>query len=230
MTVSTNDHGQPVGLPVATPLPRPFPPHTGLMGQYCTLCAMREEDAPGLFDAYAEGDGSDWTYLPDAPWTNLKQAADMCRAAQGTVDPQHYTILDAQNIVSGRCALLRIAPDVGSMEVGWIHFAPRLQGTTAATEALVLLMRYAFETLGYRRFEWKCDALNAPSRRAAERLGFTYEGTFRQATVYKGRNRDTAWFSIVDSEWPRLAARFERWLDPANFDDQGQQLCALNAI
>ena len=139
------------------------------------------------------------------------------------MDPQFYCIEDAKGIPSGFCSLLRIDPNVGSIEVGYIHFAPRLQKTPLATEAMFLLMRRAFEDLGYRRYEWKCDALNAPSRAAAQRLGFTFEGIFRQAQVYKGRNRDTAWFSILDSEWPALKIRFERWLSLGNFSESGQQ-------
>ena len=121
---------------------------------------------------------------------------------------------------------LRITPAEGTIEVGHLNYSPRLQRTPAATEAMYLMMRRAFE-LGYRRYEWKCDALNAPSRAAAERLGFVFEGIFRQATVYKGRSRDTAWFSIVDHEWPRLRASFERWLDASNFDGEGRQRSRL---
>ena len=123
---------------------------------------------------------------------------------------------------------LRIDPANGSIEVGHIHYAPALQRRPAATEAMLLLMRHAFEDLGYRRYEWKCDALNAPSRRAAERLGFTYEGTFRQAAIVKGRNRDTAWYAITDQDWPALRSRLDRWLAPENFDAQGQQITRLS--
>jgi RimJ/RimL family protein N-acetyltransferase len=122
----------------------------------------------------------------------------------------------------GVASYLRIAPAVGTIEVGHIHFSPLLQRTPAATEAMYLMMRHAFE-LGYRRYEWKCDALNAPSRRAAERLGFSFEGIFRQAVVVKGRNRDTAWYACIDREWPARREAFERWLDPANFDAEGRQ-------
>jgi len=127
----------------------------------------------------------------------------------------------------GVASLMRIDPANGVIEVGNINFAPALSRTRAATEAMYLLMRRAFDELGYRRYEWKCDALNVPSRQAAARLGFTYEGTFRQAITYKGRNRDTAWFSILDSEWPRLRAGFEQWLAPSNFDAQDQQRSPL---
>jgi RimJ/RimL family protein N-acetyltransferase len=126
-------------------------------------------------------------------------------------------------------AYLRIMQASGSIEVGAIHYSPLLARTAGATEAMYLMMKGAFE-LGYRRYEWKCDSLNAPSCGAARRLGFTYEGTFRQATMYKGRTRDTAWFSVIDSEWPRLRAAFERWLDPANFDRDGRQRFRLSDV
>jgi RimJ/RimL family protein N-acetyltransferase len=129
----------------------------------------------------------------------------------------------------GHASYLRITPASAAIEVGFINLSPALQRTRAATEFQFLMMARAFDELGYRRYEWKCDALNAPSRRAAERLGFTYEGTFRQATHYKGRNRDTAWFSILDGEWPELKARFTRWLDPGNFDPTGRQITSLTS-
>jgi RimJ/RimL family protein N-acetyltransferase len=125
---------------------------------------------------------------------------------------------------------LRLDPGAGVIEVGHIHHAPRLQRRIAATEAMYLMMRRVFDELGYRRYEWKCDALNAPSRRAADRLGFTFEGVFRQATIYKGRNRDTAWYSIIDRDWPALAAAYERWLAPANFDAAGRQHLHLSDL
>ena len=123
---------------------------------------------------------------------------------------------------------MRIEPAVGVIEVGHIAYSPPLQRTTAATEAMYLMMRRVFDELGYRRYEWKCDALNAPSRRAADRFGFSFEGVFRQATMYKGRNRDTAWYSITDAEWPALKARFEAWLDESNFSADGAQHLSLN--
>src|SRR4029077_13750033 len=138
-----------------------------------------------------------------------------------------FAIIDlADEQPAGVASYLRIAPDSGSIEVGHIHYSPRLQRIPAATEAMYLLMKRAF-ALGYRRYEWKCDELNAPSRAAAQRLGLSYEGTFRQAVVYKGRNRDNAWFAAVDAEWPALRAAFRAWLDPANFDDRGRQRTRL---
>ena len=126
-------------------------------------------------------------------------------------------------------SLLRVQPDAGSIEVGHIHLSPALQQTRASTEAQFMLMSYVFDDLGYRRYEWKCDALNAPSRRAAERLGFTYEGIFRQAVVVKGRNRDTAWYAIIDADWPTVRKAFEAWLAPDNFDGDGHQRASLQA-
>ncbi|MFW2543426.1 GNAT family N-acetyltransferase [Primorskyibacter sp. 2E107] len=223
-----NELGQPVGLPAEGSYPRPRPPHVPLAGHYVTLSPTRERHAQGLLDAFAEDTrGAGWTYLPDAPWQTLGDAEAFCRRAQGSADPMFYTITDDHGIIAGFCSLLRIDPAVGSIEAGFIHFAPRLQKTAAATEAMVLLLRHAFDDLGYRRFEWKCDALNGPSKAAAQRLGFTYEGTFRQATIYKGRNRDTAWFSILDGEWPALNTRFTNWLQATNFDASGKQIRRL---
>ena len=143
-------------------------------------------------------------------------------------DPLFHTVIDGQSgRAVGVASLMRIDPPVGVIEVGGINYSPLLQQKPAATEAMFLLMRRVFDELGYRRYEWKCDNLNAPSRAAAARLGFRFEGIFRQATVYKGRNRDTAWFAIIDSEWPLLEETFLRWLDPTNFDDHGQQRCRL---
>ena len=141
-----------------------------------------------------------------------------------------FAVVDREDRAVGVAALQRIDPDNGSIEVGHLAYSPALQATTAATEAMALLMRLVFEELGYRRYEWKCDSLNAPSRRAAQRLGFVYEGVFRQAVVVKGRNRDTAWLSITDAEWPRLAAAYERWLAPDNFDPEGGQRLALSKL
>jgi RimJ/RimL family protein N-acetyltransferase len=146
----------------------------------------------------------------------------------GRDDPRFFAIIDrASGRAGGVAAYLRIDPANGVIEIGHIALAPRLQQTTAATEAMYLFMRHAFEDLGYRRYEWKCDALNGPSIRAAERLGFTFEGVFRQAIMYKERNRDTAWASIIDSEWPAIRTEFERWLAPENFDQAGRQRSAL---
>lgn len=226
-----NAFGQSVGLPVRGSYPRPRPPHVVLEGRKGRLLPLREAHAEGLFDCFAEdAEGRGWTYLPDAPWRDMAKARAWCRAKQASGDPMFWCIEDEGSVPSGFCSLLRIAPEIGSVEVGFIHFAPRMQRTVLATEAMFLFMRLAFDTLGYRRYEWKCDALNAPSRRAAGRLGFAFEGVFRQATITKGRNRDTAWYAILDSEWPALRSAYEAWLDPANFDGEGSQRQSLSAL
>lgn len=225
MTHRLNDFGQPIGLPVDGFVPCAQPDHRVLAGQYAVLVPMAQAHAKPFFDIF--DDPSGWTYLgADEPFRDLADAENWVAARVPSRDPLFYTILVDDRPV-GFFTLLRINPEAGSIETGYIHFSPALQGTKAATEAHYLLMRHVFEDLGYRRYEWKCDALNAPSQKAARRLGFTYEGTFRQALVYKGRNRDTAWFSILDGEWPAVKARFETWLDPANFDDQGVQKTRL---
>lgn len=174
-----------------------------------------------------------WTYLPYGPFETFLEYAAWVEQVYAAADPLFFAILTPRVAqppldvrAAGVAAYLRIAPDAGSIEVGHINFSPRLQRTAAATEAMYLMMKHAFER-GYRRYEWKCDALNAPSRAAAERLGLQYEGTFRQATVYKGRNRDSAWYAAIDREWPTLRAAFERWLSPENFDANGQQRSKL---
>lgn len=229
MTQSTlNALGQPVGLPVDGTFPRPRPSRSPMRGRRVTLEPLAASHAAGLFEAFSlDPDGSDWTYLPIAPFTDLQAAEAWTATASASEDPLFFAIVGGDGTVLGFCSYLRIDPAVGSIEVGFIHFSPLMQRRPEATEAMFLMMSRAFDDLGYRRYEWKCDALNAPSRRAAQRLGFTYEGTFRQATIVKGRNRDTAWFSILDSEWPALRSRFERWLDPSNFDENGRQRQSL---
>jgi len=184
-----------------------------------------------LFDAYAE-DAEDriWTYLPYGPFASLADfqawAAATCRGD----DPRFHAIVEpATGRALGVASYLRIVPAAGVIEVGHINYAPRLQRTAMATEAMFLMMRRVFDELGYRRYEWKCDALNVASCRAAERLGFTFEGVFRQATIYKGRNRDTAWYAIVDSDWPAIRSAYEAWLAPENFDAAGDQRTGLSA-
>ncbi len=164
--------------------------------------------------------------LPTAP--NSTPGSDK---AASTEDPRFYAVIDrASGRAEGRQALMRITPEHGVIEIGSILWGPAIARTRVATEALYLFGAYAFETLGYRRFEWKCDAANAPSRRAALRFGFTFEGIFRQHMVVKGRNRDTAWFAITDAEWPKIAAGMQAWLTPANFDAAGQQRQSLRDV
>lgn len=201
-----------------------------MTGRYCTVVPLRLDHTDDLHLAFCE-DQEDrlWTYLPNGPYDDVEAFREWVQKAVTWDDPlMHAILVDGRAV--GHASFLRIAPENASIEVGYINLSPALQRTRASTEFQYLMMARVFDELGYRRYEWKCDALNAPSRQAAERLGFTYEGTFRQATHYKGRNRDTAWFSILDSEWPDLKARFERWLDPANFDDTGAQLRSLGDV
>ncbi len=225
-----NEFGQPIGAPLPGWSPRPVPPRTAIEGRLCRVEPLDlERHAADLFAANSEDkDGRNWTYLPYGPFASLELFCGWVEAACRTADPLRHAIVDtASGHAVGVASLMRIDPSAGVIEVGGITYSPRLQRRPAATEAMYLLMRRVFDELGYRRYEWKCDSLNAPSRAAAQRLGFRYEGLFRQATVYKGRSRDTAWFSILDSEWPLLRAAFERWLDPGNFDADGRQRTSL---
>ena len=217
---------QPVGFPLPGWTARPRPPRTPMVGRYCRVEPLDVgRHAAELYEANrADADGRNWTYLAAGPFDSFEAYREWLTGASAGDDPFFHAIVDvASGRAVGVAAYMRIDPPNGVIEVGNINYAPALQRTPAATEAMYLMMRRAFDELGYRRYEWKCDSLNAPSRAAAERLGFTYEGLFRQAVVYKGRNRDTAWFSAIDREWPALRAAFERWLDPANFDAQGRQ-------
>lgn len=228
-----NALGQPIGFPVEDWTVRPRPPLTPFEGRYCRLEPLDPaRHADELFAAVSEDrEGRNWTYLPYGPFADLAAYRAWLESIADKPDPQYHTILERRSgRAVGVASYLRIEPAVGVIEVGHIHYAPALQRHPAATEAMYLMMRRVFDELGYRRYEWKCDALNAPSRRAAERLGFQYEGLFRQATLYKGRNRDTAWFAVIDRDWPAVKAAFEVWLDPANFDADGRQRRGLAEI
>ena len=232
MSTHTNPLGQPIGFPLPDWTPPIAPPRSPMEGRYCRLEPLDPEvHAAELHAANREdAEGRIWTYLGVGPFARLEDYRAWIEQSCLGDDPLFFAVRDlATGRAAGVASYLRIAPDSGSIEVGHINFAPALQRTRAATEAMYLMMANVF-ALGYRRYEWKCDSLNAKSRAAAERLGFRFEGIFRQATVYKGRNRDTAWFSILDSEWPRLLAAFETWLDPANFDADGRQRRGLSEL
>ncbi|MGK9164993.1 GNAT family N-acetyltransferase [Inquilinus limosus] len=233
MAEFTNALGQPIGAPVPGWEKRPLPPRTPMEGRACRVVPLDPaRHAEDLFEAMGrDTDGRNWTYLAIGPFVDFGAfRAWLDKMAAGS-DPLFHAVIDrATGRAVGVASYLRIDPANGVIEVGHIHFSPLLQRTPMATEAMFLMMRRVFDELGYRRYEWKCDSLNAPSRAAAARLGFRYEGLFRQAVVYKGRNRDTAWFSIIDGEWPRLRAAFERWLDPANFDAEGRQRESLSDL
>jgi RimJ/RimL family protein N-acetyltransferase len=218
--------GEPV--PGWRPPPRPGP--DVIEGRWARL--ERLDPVRHAHQVHAANLGSDaiWDYLPYGPFRTESEWTAWAEDMASRDDPFFYAIRDLDTgRAAGVASYLRISPEAGSIEVGHINLSPALQRTPAATEAMFLMMRWAFDA-GYRRYEWKCDALNRPSRRAAERLGFSYEGVFRQATVVKGRNRDTAWFAVIDKEWPRLRDAFEAWLAPSNFDAAGQQRVALSAL
>lgn len=226
MASRMNEHGQPIGLPVPgwqgarPPVREPIP------GRHCRLEPLdAARHAEALFRAYAaDPHGANWTYLPYGPFATLAGYRAWLEEKQASAEECFFTIVDpASGQPVGVAAYLRIAPQTGSIEIGHLSYAPALQRTVASTEAMYRMMARVFDDWGYRRYEWKCDALNAPSRAAATRLGFRFEGVFRQLMVVKGRNRDTAWFSIIDAEWPALRAGFEAWLSPANFDERGHQ-------
>ena len=186
--------------------------------------------ARDLFEASRGADGI-WTYLAYGPFESIHEFTAWLEARAASTDPLFYAVVDREaREARGMASYMRMAPADGVIEIAHIWFAPPLQRTRQATEAIFLLARRVFDDLGYRRLEWKCDALNAPSRRAADRFGFTYEGTFRQHMVVKDRNRDTAWFSIIDGEWPSRRAAFEQWLAPSNFDPDGRQRRTLAEI
>ena len=185
---------------------------------------------PDLFSASAGADAI-WTHLAYGPFDDEASFTTWLEARAESKDPQFYAVVDrASGAARGMASYMRFVPDDGVIEIGHIWFAPAIQKTKQATEAIFLLARHAFDDLGYRRLEWKCDSLNAASRRAALRFGFTYEGVFRQHMVVKGRNRDTAWFSIIDGEWPKVRAAFEGWLADSNFDASGRQRKTLVEI
>lgn len=224
-----NEHGQAIGEDLAGWVTPPFPEPEVLKGRWVTLEPLRwETHGQSLFEAFDRAPDSLWTYMPFGPYDDPGELRKTIEAMDGYRDWLAYAIV-VDGAPLGFASYLRIQPGDGVIEVGAITLAPALQRTTAATEALYLMISRAFR-LGYRRCEWKCDALNSASRSAGLRLGFRYEGTFRQATHYKGRNRDTAWFAIIDTEWPDLDTAFATWLSPANFDKQGYQRRSLDTV
>lgn len=225
----TNEFGQPVGAPMEFTGPWPQPPMTPLTGRTVRLERAHADHARGLFDAFALDDaGKNWTYMPTSPSGSFEDFNTWFLGACFGEDFLFYAVIDqVTGLPIGLASYLRINPRDGSIEVGWISMSPLMQRSVKSTETMFLMMQHVFDDLGYRRYEWKCDALNAPSVAAAKRLGFQFEGTFRQCTHYRDRNRDTAWFSIIDQEWPALKARFQAYLDPKNFDSSGQQIRRL---
>ena len=205
--------------------PPPIPPRTEMQGRYVQLEPLEHHHIPGLWAAH-EGNGEVWRYIPAGPFDSEAALGAWVDQVRIQTDPMQFAVRMEDGALGGTMTLMRINPAAGSIEVGYIVFTPCLQRTREATEAVYLCIKWAFEA-GYRRFEWKCNAANLASRRAAERFGLSYEGIFRQAAVVKGENRDTAWFASIDKEWPQLRTAFESWLDPENFDTKGQQKQSL---
>jgi len=232
-TQRINEFGQPIGFAVPGWTAPPIPPRTTLEGRYARLEPFATaRHARDLWDAQQDpGDAARWTYLFSGPYKSFEEYEKWCVVSETSKDPQFYAIVDiASGRAVGSCGLMRIEPKHGVIEIGNIYFSGRLARTRAASESMYLLMNYVFE-LGYRRYEWKCDSCNLPSRAAATRFGFTYEGMFRQAIVVKGRNRDTSWYAIVDGDWKRgLKNAYLHWLDAANFDASGHQKVSLSAL
>jgi RimJ/RimL family protein N-acetyltransferase len=223
----------PLGAEVKwTPVERP--PRAPLRGSHVLLRPLdAAADAEPLYAVshLPDGDPAIWTYLPDGPYESAQQLGEMLAWAETSDDPLYFTLaaLPGERPL-GIASYLRITPEFGVIEIGHIWFGPPLQRTTAATEAIYLLASHVFDDLGYRRLEWKCNALNAASRRAAERFGFSFEGVFRNHMVVKGRSRDTAWYAITDDAWPAVRSGFQAWLAPENFDSDGIQKQQLGAL
>lgn len=218
--------------PEVSTIPAERPQRTIISGRTILLRPLEPLDAYDLFQVIC-GTGSEylWKYMGDGPFASAQAFQDAITSKGKSEDPFYFAAVDKQtNKVVGYASLMRIDPTNRVIEVGNIMFSPHLQRTTAATECMYLLARYAFEDLMYRRYEWKCNDLNEPSKRAALRLGFSYEGIFRQHMIVKERNRDTAWYSMLDGEWPGVKGAFEAWLDPGNFDGEGKQRHGLAEI
>ena len=228
MTNTRNGFGQPIGDALPNWIPCPPPPRTPIEGRLCRVEPLNtDRHADALFAAYAQApDARDWTYLPDEPASDRDAFRARIAERAASSDPLHMAVICAEQVL-GAAALMRIDRSNGVVELGHVHFAPALQRTAAATEAFFIIIRRVFDELGYRRLEWKCDSLNAPSRRTALRLGFSFEGIFRHAVVTKRRNRDTAWFAMIADDWPKARADLERWLAPQNFLADGRQIAKL---
>jgi RimJ/RimL family protein N-acetyltransferase len=228
--IRLNSLGQPVGPNLSDYAARSRPQARSLPGQWCSLTPLSvEEHSADLFAAFREdAEGRDWTYLSHGPFRVEDEFKQWLASVSEKSDPLFFSVIDAANRrATGILSLMRIDASSGSIEIGNVHFSRSIQKTRVSTEAVALLSRHVFEDLAYRRLEWKCDSLNEPSRRAALRFGFKFEGLFRQHVVYKHRSRDTAWYSMLDWEWPERRDALLRWLEPSNFDERGNQRLSL---
>lgn len=208
------------------------PSQSTLVGRFVRADPFQApQDAEALFDVIGGAESAPlWTHIPVGPFNTANELADFFSFCQTNLNWLTYIFRSPTGEVLGTASYMRVRPEHGSVEVGSVIFSPTLQRTPAATEAMYLMAKTVFEDLGYRRYEWKCNRNNAASKRAAERFGFTYEGTFRQDMVVKGENRDTCWYSMMDSEWPQVKRAFEAWLDPSNFDVTGTQKKKLASL
>lgn len=232
MPVHRNALGQPVGAPLPEWKAPPRITHATLCGRFCRVEPLvAATHAAALYAANSlDTDNAGWTYLTAGPFASFAEYQAWAEKSALSADPLFHAIVDLRTQKPvGVAAYMRIDAEHGVVEIGSLRFSPLMQRTPVATESMYLMMKHAF-ALGYRRYEWKCDSLNAPSRAAAQRFGFSFEGVFRQATVYRQRNRDTAWYSIIDGEWPAIDAAFSRWLAPENFDAAGKQRVALSSL
>ncbi|UMM63244.1 GNAT family N-acetyltransferase [Aristophania vespae] len=233
MTTYFNEFNQPIGAALPKWKGAKYPDRRSLIGNYSILEPLTtQKHASELFNAYQEAeDQRDWTYLPYGPFPDLESYVSFVRQNEHLKDAIHYAVIDAETKKPvGTVALMRIDPANGVVEIGSVTYSRKMQRTRISTEVMALLSHYVFKELGYRRLEWKCNSFNAPSRAAALRFGFSFEGIFRQALVTKGRNRDTAWFSMLDSEYPEISKAYNNWLDPSNFNDNGQQKTPLARV
>lgn len=234
--MTTSDYRTPSGLPLGRPLSkwasRPLPPRAVLEGRFCRLepldVARHGDD---LVAAFSKTDEDSWRYLFAGPFDSDEDCRTWLADVATRTTEVPYALIDLKSgRAAGMASYMRIEPGHGVIEVGSIHYSDMLKRTPATTEAMFLMMRHVFDDLGYRRYEWKCDSFNAPSRRTAQRLGFLFEGIFRQHMVVKGHSRDTAWFAIVNSDWPMLKRAYEKWLSPDNFNESGQQRVSLSDL
>lgn len=220
---------RPIGAEIPGWEPRPAPGKVRLVGRYVALEPLAAEHAEPLFTALCGPDNTDlWTYIPTPPPEDVKEMARWVAARSADPEMLTFAVVPEEDVAQGVLSLINVRPEHGVGEIGWVIYGRAIQGTRVTTESYRLVAGYLFDELGYRRLEWKCDSLNAPSRRAAARLGLVEEGTFAQHVVYKGRNRDTTWFATIDRDWPPLRGSFDAWLDPDNFDGDGRQRSPLS--
>lgn len=233
MSENVNHLGQPMGSVIPDWSERQRPPRTAMQGRFCRVESLHpDRHGADLYAANREDkEGRMWSYLAYGPFSSFEDYLAKMNELCLKEDRNMYAIIDEKSgLASGVASYMHIEPFAGSIEVGAVMYSPRLQRTPAGTDAMYLMMKRAFDELGYRRYEWRCNSLNEASAKAAKRLGFQFEGIFRQTHVIKGRNRDTAWFSIIDREWPQVQRAFEAWLAPENFDSKGAQRQSLTQI